>query len=203
MDLVEQELRILMSEKEQADKQIGAYLDLQVKLHTVIFTAAVVAAGWIFAQHEGAVATIEVRGAAVLALAFLGSFAMLQGIVNYGIVLGYIRYRHLVVGRRMQELLGLDRNPLAAAPVFGSSSSNHVVTAASIFRLVFVLGASGGLLGYGISIREHVSSTLFRGGLLACAVLWLGALVCGLSLVRSLVVLERETERSQASTCRR
>ena len=83
-DLAEQELRVLMSEKEQADRQIGAYLELQVKVHTVIFTAAAVAAGWIFAQHEGAVASMDVRGAAILALAFLGSFAVLQGIINFG-----------------------------------------------------------------------------------------------------------------------
>jgi len=29
-------------------------------------------------------------------------------------VLGYIRYKYMVVGRRIQELLNLERNPLAA-----------------------------------------------------------------------------------------
>jgi hypothetical protein len=195
-DLAEQELRVLMSEKEQADRQIGAYLELQVKVHTVIFTAAAVAAGWIFAQHEGAVASMDVRGAAILALAFLGSFAVLQGIINYGIVLGYIRYKYMVVGRRIQELLKLERNPLAALRAIAFSSSNRMVTIASIFGGVFMLGASGGLLGYGISIRTSVSSTLFPGGLVACALLWLGTLICGLGLVRSLVALQREILQS-------
>ena len=42
------------------------------------------------------------------------AIAVLQGIINYGIVLGYIRYKYMVVGRRIQELLNLERNPLAA-----------------------------------------------------------------------------------------
>ena len=122
MDKVEAELNILMSEKEQADKQIGSYLELQVKVHTFIFTAAAAAAGWIFAQNKGGLSSPEVRGAAVLALAFLGSFAILQGITVYGIVLGYIRYKNLVIGNRMKILLGLDRNPLMALQVIANSS---------------------------------------------------------------------------------
>jgi hypothetical protein len=200
MDTVEKELSILMSEKEQADKQIGSYLELQVKVHTLIFTAGAVAAGWIFAQNKGEVSSGDVRGAAVLALAFLGSFATLQGVVNYGIVLGYIRYKHLVVGRRMQDLLGLDRNPLTALRAISSSSSNRIVMASSFFGGVFILGASGGLLGYALSLwREgKVASSLFPGGLLACAVLWLGTVVSGLGLARSMVILQRETERAKS-----
>jgi hypothetical protein len=193
-EIQQAELRILMSDKEQADKQIGSYLELQVKIHTVIFTAAAVAAGWIFAQHDGAPASGDVRGAAVLTLAFLGGFATLQAITNYGIVLGYIRYKHLVVGRRMQQLLGLDHNPLAGLRAIASLSSNRIVIASSFFGGLFILAASGGLLGYAYSMRQLVSNPLFPSGLLACALLWLGAVVCGLGLAGAMRALERDTE---------
>lgn len=202
MDTVEKELSILVSEKEQADKLIGSYLELQVKVRTLIFTTGAVAAGWIFAQNKSDLSSVDVRGAAVLALAFLGSFSTLQGIVNYGIVLGYIRYKNLVVGRRMQDLLELKQNPLAALRAISSSSSNRIVVASSVFGDVFILGASGGLLVYALLLwREgKVTSSLFPGGLLACAILWLGTIISGLGLVRSMVVLRRETEFAKPQT---
>lgn len=196
MDKVEQELRILLSEKEQADRQIGSYLELQVKVQTVIFTAAAVAGGWLFAQQKSTPPTVEVRGAAVLTLAFLGCISTLQGIVNYGIVLGYIRYKHLKVGDRMGKLLDLKQNPLAALGTIAAASSNRVVMAASFISSVFVLGVSGGLLGYGFSIEESLRKTLFPGGLWACVALWLATLLCGLGLVRSMTALEGQVRRS-------
>lgn len=195
IDSAEKELEILLSEKEQADKQIGSYMDLQLKVHTVIFTAAAVAAGWIFAQSKaGQPPSPEVRGAAALTLAYLGSFAILQGTITYGIVLGYIRYKHFVVGRRMQDLLELKRNPLVAMQAISSSLSNRMVVAASFFGGAFILIGAGGLLGYVLRLwRSHqISGSLFFGGLLACVVLWLGAATCGLGLAWSMVQLQRE-----------
>jgi hypothetical protein len=197
MDKVEAELNILMSEKEHADKQIGSYLELQVKVHTFIFTAAAAAAaGWIFARKEGDLSSPEVRSAAVLVLAFLGSFAILQGIIVYGIVLGYIRYKNKVVGNRIKDLLGLDRNPLMALQAIASSSSNRIVMTSSIFGGVFLLGISGGLLGYAFLLWQDARARngLLLGGLLVCAILWLGILISGLGLVRSMGVLQREAK---------
>jgi hypothetical protein len=202
MDAVEKELEILLSEKEQADKQIGSYMDLQLKVHTVIFTAAAVAAGWIFTQSkDGRPPSLEVRGAAALTLAYLGSFAVLQGTITYGIVLGYIRYKHLVVGRRMQELLKLPKNPLVAMQTISSSLSNRMVVASSFFGGTFILVGSGGLLGYvlWLWLGNQISGSLFSGGLLACAVLWLCSVTCGLGLAWSMFELQREIGDARGS----
>jgi hypothetical protein len=202
MDVVEKELEVLLSEKEQSDKQIGSYLELQLKVHTVIFTAAAVAAGWVFSQkRDSLLASPEVSGAAALTLAFLGSFAVLQGTINYGIVLDYMRYKHVVVGRRMQDLLGLEQNPLVALPTISSSLANRTVIAASYFGGVFIWVGSGALLGYVLWLwrGDRVSSSLFAWGLLACTILWLGTAICGLGLAKSMYALQEEMGKSRPS----
>jgi hypothetical protein len=129
----------------------------------------------------------------MLALAFLGTFTTLQGIINYGIVLGLIRYKHHVVGRDMGMLLGLGRNPLTALQTIAESSSNKIVIAASCLSSTFVLGVSGWLLAYVLWSAPGIRANAFLGGALACAALWLGTLLCGLGLVRSIVTLERQS----------
>jgi hypothetical protein len=137
-DVRGRELDVLLSEKEQADRQIGSYLELQIKTYALVLTAATVGAGWVFSQKDIALASEPTKVAASLVLASVLSFATIQGVTNYGIVLGYIKYKNLVIGPRMQALLQLQTNPLGALETIARSRSNKVVVISS--------ASGGGLL---------------------------------------------------------
>lgn len=188
------EFDVLMSEKEHADKQIGSYLENLLKLHTVIFAAAAVGAGWAFSGSGDGFASGKVRAIAALALAFLASFATLQTVSNYGIVLGYIRYKNRILGRRLQLLLNLDQNPLAALRTIAMSRSNRLVVIASIGGGVFVLLGAGGLIVY-VSVqclRQEDLGAAFGAAVVACALMWMFAAWSGLALSKAMGEVERQ-----------
>lgn len=189
----QKEFDVLMSEKQHADKQIGSYLENLLKVHTVIFAAAAVGAGWAFSRSGDGFASEEVRAIAALVLAFLASFATLQTVSNYGIVLGYIRYKNQVLGRRFQKLLNLEQNPLAALNTIAMSRSNRLVVIASVGSGVFVLLGAGGLIVYAVVewMNQEKLGAGFGAAVLACALMWIFALWSGLALSRIMAEVER------------
>jgi hypothetical protein len=199
-DVRGRELDLLLSEKEQADKQIGSYLELQIKTYAFIFTAATVGAGWMFAQNDGAFASGPMRGVVSLTLAFLISFATLQGVSNYGIVLGYIKYKNLVIGPRMQALLRLRVNPLGALKTIASSRSNRVVVMSSATSGGLLLAGAAGLLVYaGWSwLTSGDLGAFFGVAVLFCTCLWLIATISAIALLRAIAEVFRDSQRGAA-----
>jgi hypothetical protein len=82
--------QLLMSEKEFADSQIGAFFELHVKVLTFL-GAALVLLGWLYSD-KARVATGD-TAAIALAVVILGCGVILQGIVVYGTALGYLEYK--------------------------------------------------------------------------------------------------------------
>jgi len=194
---------LLMSEKEQADKQIGSYLELQLKLHTVMFTGAAVGAGWAFAKGGGGFASEpEVRATAALTVAVVAIFAVLQAAANYGIVLGYIRYKHQVIGRQLQALLHLTSNPLSALRTIGASRSNSVVMLASVSGGLLFFGGSAGLIAYsGLALRETGGVAGMLGlAVVTCSLFWLVAAGTGLALLKAMAELRHEVSRPEEAS---
>jgi len=191
----DKQFELLMSEKEQADKQIGSYLELQLKLHGVIFTAAAVGAGWAFAKGSGEFSAVpEVRATAALTVAVVAIFAVLQTTVNYGIALGYIRYKHRVVGRRLQALLHLQGNPLAALRTISASRSNSAVMLASVASSLLLLSGSAGLIVYsGVAVSEmRGMSGTFWFAVAVCGGFWVVAVGASLALLKAVAELKQE-----------
>jgi hypothetical protein len=190
MDPAAEELKVLMSEKEQADKQIGSYIELQLKLFAFLFSAGVVAGSWVFSSGRFSELPETAKAACALALAFIGCFAVLQSVVNYGIVLGYIRYKHFVVGDRIMKIARMDMNPFRAMATIASTRANSIVVVASVLVGVLVLVFNLALLTYAASQAE--GSTLLWLAIGLCGVMLIGAAGCGIGLVREIATLKRE-----------
>jgi hypothetical protein len=198
-DAREKELTVLLSEKEYADRQTTSYLELLIRVHGVVFSAAVVGAGWIFAQQGGGLSSGPIRCATALVLAFLICFATFQGVANYGIVLGYIRYKSEVLGPRIQSLLKAETNPLGAFRAIASFGSNRVVVISSVASGGLLLSGALVLIGYaGVSCARDGLGAALAAGTFFCAVMWLAATLSALALLREMARLSLKARAGSA-----
>jgi len=185
---------LLLSEKEHADRQIGSYLELQLKMMAFLFSALVVAAGLGLGGGSKAGITPSQTGVTLLIVVFIGIFAILQSVIMYGIVLGYIRYKQMVIGRSLKEVLGLTANPLQALPTISRASSNTVVLGASFLLGGGITAGTVILLVAALRSALQAASPALIAGVSACALLLLGAVACFIALIRAMAQLARDIQ---------
>jgi hypothetical protein len=120
---------LLLSEKEYADRQIGANLEANLKLLGTVFTVVVAVLGWVLAQKGGQALDLRSRGIILLCLVALSSIGSLMGTVFNGFAFGYVAYKEGSLGPRFCRYLGLTENPLAANKFIGRSAARLPILA--------------------------------------------------------------------------
>ena len=186
---VPNELTLLLSEKDNADGRIASYLEVQTKILGIALSVVIAALGWLFVGKDdlGPAGTIYV----LLVLVSVASISILQGTVFTGLALGFIHYKHNVLGARLQTLLALEENPLSAVTKIEESPAGPVVAFATwylglahgLLGVLIFFGALGTVLrgeGFGEHTGHLTAAFGFSGFLLA------GALVAMLRYVRAL-----------------
>lgn len=130
--------KVLMSEKEHADAQIRAYMDLQSKSTSIVFVALTAATGWIFASRDAELSPRD-RGIALLIILLIAAFSIIYGAFTYCSALGYMWYKDRGLHPRFHKLIG-DSPPRAVAG-FGESPANRVVRqVAGAFNVLLMIG---------------------------------------------------------------
>lgn len=143
----EAELQVLLSEKEHADKQIGSYLELQLKLLAFLLGAGSAGLGFVFARGDQFLKPPE-AAIVIIVICIAGCVLMLQSVVTYGVALGYIYYKKSILGPRLAELLQLPASPLLSVKSFGESPARFPVFLASSLLAIIHAVATTALLIY-------------------------------------------------------
>lgn len=131
----EKECQLLLAETEHVNKQISGYMGLQIKLLAFVFAAFGGGLGLLFATSDKEI-SVDRPLKILVVLSLLGSFAILQTVITYGVVLTNIDYKTHVLGPKWQAILGLRYAPLDAAAWYGRSPVKKPTIIATIF-LVF------------------------------------------------------------------
>lgn len=175
------EFDLLVKELEHADKQISAYMDLQMKILGFVFTVLAAATGLLLSTKVGE--RLDSRGLAQLLIlvSAVGSFGVLQSSVNYGIALGYIYNKECYLAPRFQKLLMLPEKPLYAVRAFRASPARPPVMFSTLvvaigidvlnvalLRRVFMTRDLGGVTK-GLAIAAAILV-----GLVAVTQVWIG-----------------------------
>ncbi len=170
---------LLISEKEHADQRIGAYFEIQAKIIGIAFPAVLAAIGWIFIGNNGN--PLEATSTAVLCLliCIVSSISLLVGTVFNGFALAYIGYKKDHLGPRMQALLALEENPLAALATAKESPARRPIMFATL-----VLGISQSLTTLGVLLyaarlvcMPDIASSGHAMGLLVAGFTTIGATI--------------------------
>lgn len=165
----EAELQVLLSEKENADKQIGSYFELQLKLLTFVLGVGSAGLGFVFARGDKLLKPTEVA-IVIIVICIAGCVTMLQCIVTYGVALGYIYYRQTILGPRLAELFHLPSSPLLATRSFDESPARFPVFLASLALAIIHALATVALLICAARIAFLTTTTVLV--LSACWVLF-------------------------------
>ena len=179
----EVELQILLSEKEHADKQIGSYLELQLKLLAFLLGAGSAGLGFVFARGDQLLKPAEIAIVILVACA-AGCVVMLQSIVTYGIALGYIYYKKSILGPRLVTLFRLPASPLLAVRSFTESPARLPVFLASAFLTAVHAIATAALLVYAAGIAFMTKATYWM--FVACWALLAVTIMCEVLLAGSM-----------------
>jgi hypothetical protein len=140
------EISILLSEKQHADRAIGDYLELQLKIFALLSGAGGAALGLFFTRSADQ-QTSSIGYAAVLS-AIGGCLVVLQSIATYGIAVAYIHYKQVAIMPRLRELSGMGADTIntenefrqgpASLPVsFATAVLAFVHLAGTLFLLIF------------------------------------------------------------------
>ena len=123
----EMELQVLLKELEHADKQISSFMELQMKILGVVFTLLAATLGLLFTNKVGI--KLEPQNIAILLviISVVGSFGVMQSIINYGISLGYMHNKQDFISPRLKDLIKLKELPLQAVTAFESSPAKAPV----------------------------------------------------------------------------
>jgi hypothetical protein len=174
-------LRVLLSEKEHADRQISGYLELQLKLIAFIFGAAGAVLSLAFAKLADRPSASEL-GYICAFLSVGSSLVSLQSTITYGIALNYIRYKQRDIMPDLRAMSGFDSHSLNAVAGFIDGPSRIPVLYATAAVSALHPLASLGLLVYG---AERMCPSLAKA-----ATLTFGAVAFLCSLAGSVVLAQ-------------
>jgi hypothetical protein len=135
-------LKILLSEKEYADKQIADNFGTNVKIVGTVFTFVTTAVGWLFAKDTG-LAHFQ-TALILLALVAIGSVGLIMGALFNGFAFGYIAYKSGLLGPRLRELTALSYNPLQATGFIETTPARKLIVFSTTYLALGQLILSAG-----------------------------------------------------------
>jgi hypothetical protein len=178
-------IKLLLSEKEHADRQIAGYLELQLKLLAFLFGAGGAVLGLAFAKLSDRPTHSELGYIAAF-LSIAASVVSLQSVITYGIALGYIRYKQHDVMPTLRSLCGLEPNTLNAVSAFTSGPAGTPVFFATVALSALHLAASVGLLLLAVAMinRSSAKTATVTLAILALIAALVGDLLLGSAMKR-------------------
>jgi hypothetical protein len=117
MPAPEDELNVLLSEKQHADRAIGDYLELQLKIFALLSGGGAAVLGLFFAKSADQ-STDSALGYAAALSAIGGCLIVLQSVATYGIALGYIHYKQVAIMPRLRSICGMDTDSINTVAEF-------------------------------------------------------------------------------------
>jgi hypothetical protein len=109
MDSDEKYFAVLLSEKKLADKMVGGYADLGLKVFGM-FGVGGVLLSWLFTTGGGVLSTSI--GVACLALAVASCGIVAQAVSTYSLTLGYVQYRNEYLNEAFTAVLRSSDGPI-------------------------------------------------------------------------------------------
>jgi hypothetical protein len=202
------EIQLLIAEKERADKQVDAFMDLQMKLLGTTVLALAAAGSWIFSQKGPDPISNTTVAVACLIGSFLLSAALLQTVVTYGISLGYTYYKNERIGPALARYCHSNTNPLLASESWRESPSRRpVILAAGLLFLLcvsasFVLALIAINHAEGWALLIAADMALLVAALVVLCLAWnmraMRRIVLSPSAMKSAVASETETTSAKS-----
>jgi hypothetical protein len=189
-------MNLLLSEKEYADKRIGAYIEIQAKITAIVFPVVIAALGWIFTQKDS---QIPLKGLDIATLCLLicvaSSIVLLISSFFNSYTLMFISYKIDNLGHSFKELLDLDENPLASLEMAVDAPARRPIMFASILLVVAQSTVTLGALCYALTLSRN-ADTFWWLGWFATAAIVFGAVVSQLLFLNGLKKVKKAAKRA-------
>jgi hypothetical protein len=130
--------QLLTKELDHADKQISAYMDQQMKILGFVFAFLGTSMGLFLTVRTGDGLSPQNLASLLVLASGVGSFGVLQSVINYGIALGYMYDKECYIATRFQKLLNLNERPLFAVRAFRESPAQIPVLLSTLVIAVGV-----------------------------------------------------------------
>lgn len=131
----DREFKLLLAETEHANKQIGSYMGVQMKLLGVLFSALGAFVAILFAAEDKVALSNSNLAKAFLAISLIASFGVFQTAISYGTALSYIGYKARRLAPRFKALLRLNYQPLDSIRAFNSGGVSRAVLFSTCFLM--------------------------------------------------------------------
>lgn len=142
MSVEDNKFKLLMSEKDFADSQIGGFFELQVKV-LAFLSATVVLLGWLYSDKAASSTNVPIIA---VVLVVIDCSVLLQGIIMYASSLGYLEYKITTLNREFAQSLGLRHPPFTSFWAWKNSCTRPPVAVAVFASLAMHIGVNGILL---------------------------------------------------------
>jgi hypothetical protein len=169
------EFQVLLKELDHADKQIGSYMDLQIKILAVVFAILSASLGFLITTDAGKLTPHNVAKLLVV-VSVVSSLAVIQSTIYYGIALGYIHCKVQSIAPRLQRLIGLSEPPLQALNAFRQSPTRGPVLLSTAIFFAGILALNAAALGFAWSLVAAGAQTKWLIG--GAAVLIIASIAC-------------------------
>lgn len=162
------EFQVLLKELDHADKQISAFMDLQMKVLGVVFTILAASLGLLLSTAPDKALTPHNLAKLLVVISVVGSFGVIQSTINYGIALGYMHNKVHFIAPRLQRLIGLDQPPLQAVTAFQESPARVPVLLATLGLAAGILALNTGVLwsAWNLAAENSLTQMLVGGAAL-------------------------------------
>lgn len=137
---------LLMKELEHADRQIGSYMDLQMKILALVFAFLGASLGLLLSTEKDRALTPQGTAKLLIIASAVASFGVLQSSINYGTALAYMHNKTHFIAPRIKVLLQLQEMPLPAIRAFRESPASPPVLLATLILAVGLAALNAGLL---------------------------------------------------------
>lgn len=161
----EKEFELLLAETDYANKQIGSYMGVQMKLLGILFPVIGTIIAAVFAAEKNDVLSKESTATALLTLSLIGSFGILQTSITYGSTLTYMHYKNKFLAPKLQALLDLRYQPLATIDSFVETGVSDAVFFATYFATVGITVLNFFLLCYCLILANCDTGLMLAIGL--------------------------------------
>jgi hypothetical protein len=187
--------QLLMSEKEFADSQVGAFFEIHIKVLTFL-GAAIVLLGWLYSDKDRS-AGDQALSMLALIVAIIGCSVILQGIAVYGTALGYLEYKVTTLADGFARVVPLDEPPYPAFWRWRSSRVQLPVLVSAVALFAMHAGITAVLLV--VAWSSGPVSWLFKLGWFAAST-YLGVTVTAEILIfRAVRLVMRRSTSTQSS----
>jgi hypothetical protein len=162
------EFQVLLKELDHADKQISAFMDLQMKILGVVFTILAASLGLLLSTAPDKALTPHNLAKLLVVISAVGSFGVIQSTINYGIALGYMHNKLHFIAPRLQRLIGLAQPPLQAVTAFQESPARVPVLLATLGLAAGIFALNGGVLwsAWDLVAKNSLTQMLVMGAVL-------------------------------------